>query len=103
VGIAEITLVAAILYLFLPSEHQSGLMAFTGIFLIAATIAQLSHVPAGFGVLEAALLLLLPHIPASSLLAAVLCYRAIFEIVPLFIGGALLLHAEIPLRLRSVS
>jgi len=42
----------------------------------------LSHVPAGLGVLESMLLLLLPGVPPEQLLAAVLIYRMIYEIVP---------------------
>jgi len=47
----------------------------------------LSHVPAGLGVLESMLLLLLPDVPPDELLAAVVMYRMIYEILPLL--GAL--------------
>jgi phosphatidylglycerol lysyltransferase len=49
----------------------------------------LSHVPAGLGVLESMLLLLLPDVPPEQLLAAVLMYRVIYEIIPVI--GALAL------------
>jgi uncharacterized membrane protein YbhN (UPF0104 family) len=49
----------------------------------------LSHVPAGLGVLESMLLLLLPHVPPEQLLAAVLMYRVIYEVIPLVIALAL--------------
>jgi uncharacterized membrane protein YbhN (UPF0104 family) len=94
VGVAEITLVAAILYVFMPATLDMGLVAFTGIFLIAATIAQISHVPAGIGVLEAALLLMLPQVPPQQLLAAIVCYRIVFELIPLLIGTALMIRGE---------
>ena len=45
--------------------------------------------PAGLGVLESMLLLLLPDVPPEQLLAAVLMYRAIYEIVPMLIALAL--------------
>jgi uncharacterized membrane protein YbhN (UPF0104 family) len=40
-------------------------------------------VPAGLGVLESMLLLLLPHVPPEQLLASVLLYRVIYEVIPL--------------------
>jgi uncharacterized membrane protein YbhN (UPF0104 family) len=46
-------------------------------------------VPAGLGVLESMLLLLLPHVPPDELLAAVLLYRVIYEILPLVVSLAL--------------
>ena len=55
---------------------------------------QISNVPVGLGVLEAALLLMLPHVPASKLLGAVLAYRAVFEVLPLLLAITLLLAFE---------
>ena len=49
---------------------------------------------AGLGVLEAALLLMLPQVPPAKLLGAVLAYRAVFEILPLLVALALLLAFE---------
>jgi phosphatidylglycerol lysyltransferase len=49
----------------------------------------LSHVPAGFGVLESMLLLLLPDVPPDQLLASVLLYRVIYEVLPLLCALAL--------------
>ena len=44
---------------------------------------QLSNVPAGLGVLEAALFLMLPQVPPGKLVGAVLAYRAVYEVLPL--------------------
>jgi phosphatidylglycerol lysyltransferase len=52
-------------------------------------VGVLSHVPAGLGVLESMLLLLLPDVPPEQLLAAVLMYRVIYEIVPVLCSLAL--------------
>jgi uncharacterized membrane protein YbhN (UPF0104 family) len=46
-------------------------------------------VPAGLGVLEAALFLMLPHVPPGKLVGSVLAYRAVYELIPAV--GALLL------------
>ena len=49
----------------------------------------MSNVPVGLGVLEAALFLMLPHVPPGKLVGAVLAYRAVYEVLPLM--GALVL------------
>jgi uncharacterized membrane protein YbhN (UPF0104 family) len=46
-------------------------------------------VPAGLGVLESMLLLLMPHVPPEQLLASVLLYRVIYEVIPLVIALAI--------------
>jgi phosphatidylglycerol lysyltransferase len=85
VGILEVILVAAILHVFLPKVGAS-FAAFLGVYLIAVVLGQLSASPAGLGVLEASLLVLLPQVNASRLLAGVLAYRVLFEILPLVAG-----------------
>ena len=55
---------------------------------ILAEVGIVSHVPAGLGVIESVLLLLLPDVPPEQLLASVLMYRVIFEIIPLLIALA---------------
>jgi phosphatidylglycerol lysyltransferase len=83
-----------ILYLFMPSELNMGWPAFVAIYCIAFVAGQLSNVPVGLGVLEAALLLLLPQVPPAKLLGAVLAYRAVYEVLPLLVAIALLLMFE---------
>jgi uncharacterized membrane protein YbhN (UPF0104 family) len=48
----------------------------------------------GLGVLEAALFLMLPHVPPGKLVGAVLAYRAVYEMLPLMSALALLLIYE---------
>ena len=64
-------------------------LAFLGAYLASMLAGVLSHVPAGLGVLESMLLLLLPDVPPEQLLAAVLMYRAIYEIIPVLLALAL--------------
>ena len=90
VGLADIFLVSAVLYLLLPASMGIPYLAFLGAYLASMLAGVLSHVPAGLGVLESMLLLLLPDVPPEQLLAAVLMYRVIYEIIPvLFALGAL--------------
>lgn len=89
VGLADIFLVSIILYMLLPESIGIGYLAFLGAYLASVLVGVLSHVPAGLGVLESMLLLLLPEVPPEQLLAAVLMYRVIYEIIPVGISLAL--------------
>lgn len=87
IGIVDIVLVSSVLYLLLPDSARLAYLPFLGVYLASVLVGVLSHVPAGLGVLESMLLLLLPHVPPAELLASVLLYRVIYEVVPLI--GAL--------------
>jgi uncharacterized membrane protein YbhN (UPF0104 family) len=93
-GLAQLSLMTTILYLFMPPELNMGWTAFVAIYCIAFVAGQLSNVPLGLGVLEAALLLLLPQVPPAKLLGAVLAYRAVYEVAPLLVAIVLLLIFE---------
>jgi uncharacterized membrane protein YbhN (UPF0104 family) len=82
VGLVDIFLISSVLYLLLPDSIGIGYLAFLGAYLASLLVGVLSHVPAGLGVLESMLLLLLPEVPPEQLLAAVLMYRVIYEIGP---------------------
>jgi uncharacterized membrane protein YbhN (UPF0104 family) len=86
VGLVEIMFMTAILYVFMPPELGVSWPAFIGIYSIAFAVGQLSSVPAGLGVLEAALLLMLPHVPPAKLLGAVVAYRGVYEVLPLLVA-----------------
>jgi glycosyltransferase 2 family protein len=94
VGLLQISLMTGILYIFMPPELDMSWPAFIAIYCIAFVAGQLSNVPAGLGVLEAALLLMLPQVPPAKLLGAILAYRAVYEILPLLIALGLLLTFE---------
>jgi uncharacterized membrane protein YbhN (UPF0104 family) len=89
VGLADIFLVSSVLYLLLPESVGLTYMAFLGAYLASVLAGVLSHVPAGLGVLESMLLLLLPGVPPEQLIAAVLMYRAIYEFIPVLFALAL--------------
>ena len=93
-GLAQISLMTTILYLFMPPELSMTWPAFVAIYCLAFVAGQLSNVPAGLGVLEAALFLMLPHVPPGKLVGAVLAYRAVYELIPLGVALLLLLLYE---------
>src|SRR5690606_21353870 len=94
VGLVQISLMTGILYLFMPEELGMSWPAFIAIYCIAFVAGQLSNVPAGLDVLEAALLWMWPDVPPATLLGAVLAYRAVFEILPLLVALGLLVMFE---------
>jgi uncharacterized membrane protein YbhN (UPF0104 family) len=83
IGVTQLSSIAGILYALMPAELQMSWPAFVGIYCIAFVAGQMSNVPAGLGVLEAALLLMLPQVPPGKLIGAVLAYRGVFELLPL--------------------
>jgi uncharacterized membrane protein YbhN (UPF0104 family) len=89
VGIIDVTLVSSVLYLLLPGTAHLAYLPFLAVYLASVLVGILSHVPAGLGVLESMLLLLLPDVPPDQLLASVLMYRVVFEIIPLLVALAL--------------
>ncbi len=86
VGALDILLIASVLYLLLPDSAQLAFLPFVAVYLASVMVGVVSHVPAGLGVLESMLLLLLPHVPPEQLLAAVLLYRVIYEVIPLLLA-----------------
>jgi uncharacterized membrane protein YbhN (UPF0104 family) len=97
-GVCEILLVATVLYLLMPRDIGLSIAGFLAAYLIGIIISQASHVPAGLGVLEASLLLMMPQVAPERLLAGVLAYRIIFEVLPLVVALVLLAWHELGSR-----
>jgi uncharacterized membrane protein YbhN (UPF0104 family) len=75
-----------------------------GVLLIGAVAGLLSRVPAGLGVLESVFIAVLsPPLGNSVLIAAVLCYRAMYYWAPLAIAGALYLLMELNAKKLAAS
>jgi phosphatidylglycerol lysyltransferase len=81
----------AALYILLPPGRGLAYLPFLGIFLIAQFAGLVSHIPGGLGVVETIMVLLLkPHMPASSVLGALIAYRGVYYLLP-FGAGVILL------------
>jgi uncharacterized membrane protein YbhN (UPF0104 family) len=89
-GVIEILTIGGALYVFMPGELGMSFPGFLVVYLIGILLGQFSSVPAGIGMLEASLVLLLPHIPKDKLIAAALAYRVVFDVLPLIVALALL-------------
>lgn len=99
-SIVDILFVAATLYVLLPAGLGVGYVQVLACYLIAVTLGLWSHVPAGLGVFEATILLLIhpgqEHV--AHVLAALLAFRAIYHLLPFALGCALLAGVELGRR-----
>ena len=90
------TIAAAVFYILLPDALPLTFVRFLGIFLLAQIAGVLSNIPGGLGVFEAVTLLFLaPFFSASAILGALVAFRAIYYLFPLFTATLLLTGHEI--------
>jgi phosphatidylglycerol lysyltransferase len=92
-------LAAAVLYVLLPPAPGFDFVRFVGVFLLAQVLGLVSHVPAGLGVFETAMVLLLaPWFAGDVVLGTAVAYRIVYYLIPL--GFALVLFAAFELLER---
>lgn len=88
-GVAAVDwlLASSVLWLLLPEAPGLDFVTFMAIFLACEVLGLLSTVPAGLGVFEGvAMVLLAPYIPAPATLAALLAWRVIYFLFPIFVA-----------------
>ncbi len=101
---ADWMLAASVLFVLLPPLAGLSYPHFLGVFLLAQIAGVASSVPAGLGVFETVILLMLrPFAPSAVLLGSVLAYRIIYYLVPLLVGISLLATHEALLRRRHIA
>jgi uncharacterized membrane protein YbhN (UPF0104 family) len=89
-------------WVLMPADIGIGFPSFVAVFLLAFVAGILSHVPAGLGVFESAILLLLPASASEvSVLASLLVYRGVYYLLPLVSATLLLGGHELWHRLRG--
>ena len=99
--LTDIVLAGACLYLLLDSP-EVPFLGFLVVYTLATVAGMVSHVPGGIGVFEGILLLTFHSlIPTESLAAALLVYRAIYNLLPLAIATVLLMGRETWERTRA--
>ena len=87
---------AAVLYILLPDQLPLSFPQFCAIFFLAQIAGVASNVPGGLGIFEAVILLFLgPFFSASAILGALVAFRAIYYLLPLFAATILLATHEI--------
>ncbi|GHC77641.1 lysylphosphatidylglycerol synthase domain-containing protein [Limoniibacter endophyticus] len=90
----DLCLAGLCLYVLLP-DHTIGYWSFIVLYMTAAGLAALSHVPAGLGVFETVMMAgLAGNGPASQTLAALVVYRVIYYAVPLVAAAIMVSLAE---------
>jgi glycosyltransferase 2 family protein len=85
---------AGIIYFALPVEGNPGFFIVLGAFLLSFSAGLLSQVPGGVGVMEAVFIAILPDIPATAVIAALLVWRLLYLLLPLALSVPVVLLFE---------
>jgi phosphatidylglycerol lysyltransferase len=89
-SVADLSLVAAVLYACLPHASAVGYPHVLAVYVLAFVAGLISHVPGGLGVFDAVVVVgLSPRLPADQILAGLLAFRVVYQLVPLVSAGAL--------------
>jgi phosphatidylglycerol lysyltransferase len=97
-SVVDIMLTAMVMYVLLPELADTSWLVFLGAFVIAILLGALSHLPGGIGVIETALVLLLPNLPPETVLASALAYRVIYYLLPFAVAAVMVIVAEVAER-----
>lgn len=96
-------LAVLVLYVLLPTDVLPLTRLF-GAFLSAQLLGQASHVPAGLGVFESLLLVLLkPYVEPAALLPRLVAYRAVYYLVPFVVALLALAIDELRRRVSATA
>jgi phosphatidylglycerol lysyltransferase len=89
-------LAALVLYSLFPAAPAVDFTPFLAAYLLAIVAGLVSHVPAGLGVFETVMLVLLRgRLPGDQILAAIVAYRIIYYVLPLAVGVGLFTGYEL--------
>jgi phosphatidylglycerol lysyltransferase len=90
----DVLAAAAVLWVLLPPTHI-GFVAFAAVYAAALGLGVLSHIPGGLGVFDVAILYAVGgQAPVSAVAAALVVYRAVYYLLPLFLSTILLAGFE---------
>lgn len=94
VGPMEIIAAGAILYFALPADNNPGYLVVLGVFVIAFSLASISHAPGGLGVFEYVVLAGLSDMDKVGVLAALVVFRLFYLIIPLIVAVIVVIAFE---------
>lgn len=98
VGTVNFICVAACLHQMIVAEADVSFVKTATAYVLANIAILLTHVPGGLGVLEATV----SHVlPGSASVGALVAFRVIYFVMPLFIGLAMFAASEIVIRKRK--
>ena len=99
-GVIDVCMGAAVLYVLLPAGHGLDFLSFAAVYSFACILGIASHAPGGIGVFEATMLKAIPSPSQEALLASLLLYRIFYYVAPFVLALALLGAAEALRRWR---
>jgi phosphatidylglycerol lysyltransferase len=103
VGALEMAGAIGALYVLLPAQIAPPFIDFLPIYVGAVVTGIISHTPGGIGVFEAIMLAAFPAPARADLLAAMMCYRLTYNLLPFMLGmlalGAFELYVRRGMRL----
>ncbi len=103
IGAMDLSLVTLAMYALLPPTPAVGFVTVLVIFLTSTFLGTVSHAPGGLGVIEATMLIGLPQFQKPELLAALLTFRVLYFVLPLFLAALSLGLRELRMLARSAS
>ena len=89
-GVIDVCAGAGALFALLPQGHGLGFFTFAASYSFACMLGIASHAPGGIGVLEAAMIKIVPSPSQAALLASLLLFRIIYYLGPFILALALL-------------
>ncbi|WP_291298992.1 phosphatidylglycerol lysyltransferase domain-containing protein [Elioraea sp.] len=100
----DVALTALIFYVLIPPTDGLTFLVFLAVYVTAYTAAMASHVPGGIGVFDTTILVgLAPYLGPATIVGALLVFRLLYYILPLFLAGGLFATNEVLLRRVAVS
>jgi phosphatidylglycerol lysyltransferase len=94
-SVADLSLAAAVLYACLPHASAATYPHVLAAYVLAFVAGMISHVPGGLGVFDAVVLVgLSVRLPADQILAGLLAFRVVYQLVPLVGAGMLFAAVE---------
>ncbi len=93
-GPLELLGAAGIIYFAMPDHQSTTYMLVLGAFLLSFSAGLLSQVPGGVGVMEAVFLAIMPGVPATAVVAALLVWRICYLIAPLLMSLPVIIAFE---------
>ena len=101
IGATDLCMVTLAMYTLLPPSPTVGFLTVLITFLTASLLGTVSHAPGGLGVIEATMLLELPQFQKVELVAALLTFRVLYFMLPLFLAALSLGLRELSLLVRA--
>ncbi|HEY1786030.1 MAG TPA: phosphatidylglycerol lysyltransferase domain-containing protein, partial [Pirellulales bacterium] len=102
IAATDLLIASAVLHVLLPHSMHVAFGDFLAVYLLAVVTVLFTHVPAGAGVLEFVILLLLAPANPAALLGSMLAFRVVYYLLPLALAMVLLVAHELAIRRQAV-